>query len=261
MEGSDFKRRSGRQKKKPNATPLVRLIRYSDFLLEIADARYPELSRNKRLEARIRLEGRRLVVVFNKADLISMSAVNRLQERYKDSFVVSSKTRQGFADLRFFLKHIAPKREVTIGVIGFPNTGKSSVINILKGKHAAGTSPSAGFTKSMQKLRISPRVLIWDTPGIAPFGTNDILLATLGAKNPEFLKDAEGVALHLIQTLKIDNEGMLAKRYKIDESIDNNAILEAIALKIGALSKGGIPDTERAARTVINDWQRSKLVE
>ena len=51
--------------------------------------------------------------------------------------------------IKNYSKNEGIKRAVTIGVIGYPNVGKSSVINSLKKSKAAAVSSVAGFTKSL----------------------------------------------------------------------------------------------------------------
>ncbi len=241
------------------ATPIIGLIRRSDFVLIIADARYPEMSRSTKLEKRIKEEGRRFAIIFNKIDLITYEARCELKIEYPDAFMVSTRTRRGFAKLRDFLYRLANKKEITVGIIGFPNTGKSSIINIMKGSRAARTSARAGFTTGIQRIRVSPYVMMWDSPGVTPFGTDETRLALLGAKNPELLKDPETVAISIITKLRKENPGALAQRYGADENASAHDILIAIARKTGKLQKGGEPDPERAVQTIINDWQRDKF--
>ncbi|MEK6967843.1 MAG: GTPase [Nanoarchaeota archaeon] len=240
-------------------TPLYRILNNSDYLLEIADARYPDWSRHRKLEQQISGQGKGLTIIFNKSDLVDSEELKRLEYRFKDAIFVSARTRQGFSQLRRFIRSLSKKKEITIGVFGYPNTGKSSIINMLKGSHSAGTSSRAGFTKGVQKLRINPKVMMWDSPGVAPFKESESRLALLGAKNPEFLKNVENVAQVIIGTIKKEYPGAISRRYNLDESKKPEEILEGVARRIGALSKGGIPDIERAARAVINDWQKDRL--
>ncbi len=259
MEGKNFKPDSSH--KGPRSTaPVLQLIRWSDMLLEIVDARYPDLSRNQKLELRIRLEGRRYSLVFNKIDLVSDAFLHKLQKRFPDAFFVSARKRMGLSQLRTFLAIQSKKKEITVGLIGYPNTGKSSIINMLAGAHSARTSSRAGFTKGLQKIRMGPNIMLWDTPGVTPFGEDETLLAMLGSRTPEKLKDAEDVALKIIHRIKEEFPSMLTQVYDIEpQGKDEDAILEEIAKKIGTLKRGGLPETERAARSVIHDWQKGKF--
>lgn len=58
------------------------------------------------------------------------------------------------------------KKAVTVGVIGFPNVGKSSLINSMKKRRAVGVSSVAGYTKNLQEVEIDSKVKIIDSPGV-----------------------------------------------------------------------------------------------
>jgi len=85
---------------------------------------------------------------------------------------VSCKSRTGISELRDKIKQEAKKIEkegrVYVGVVGYPNTGKSSLINLLIGKMSAKTGADAGFTKGIQKLRLSEGICLLDSPGVIP---------------------------------------------------------------------------------------------
>ena len=240
-------------------TPLVHLIRRSDYILEIVDARYPEWSRNVKLERLILKEGRRFILIFNKIDLIPRENIKPLRQKYKGSFFVAAPMKYGLSELRKFLKIESKNKEIAVGIVGYPNTGKSSIINALKGRHSAPTSPVAGFTRGVIKIRISPNVLLWDTPGVVPFGEDELRLVLLGSKNPEQLQDPESIALNIISKVLTEGPGVIKARYKVSEAAEPMEILEKIAIHSGSIKKGGIPDTQRAAKTVIHDWQKDKL--
>jgi ribosome biogenesis GTPase A len=65
-------------------------------------------------------------------------------------------------------KRLKVKRGVQIAVIGYPNTGKSSLINFLIGRSSTPVSQQSGFTKGIQKLRLSTGIFLMDSPGVIP---------------------------------------------------------------------------------------------
>jgi len=140
-----------------------------------------------------------------------------------------------------------------VGIVGYPNTGKSSIINAIKGRASAPVSSVAGFTKGLQIIRVSSKIQLIDSPGVIPFvEQDDFLLAFLSAKSPEKLKDPEGDAMQLIDALG----GKVEKFYGVKKEEDSEQTLENIALKIKALKKGGIPDIKRAAMDILRKWQK-----
>ena len=94
------------------------------------------------------------------------------------------------------------KSAVTVGIIGYPNVGKSSVINSLKRSRAVGVSPTPGFTKTLQEVQIDKKVKVIDCPGIifddgSAGGNNSLLLQN--CVSVEKMEDPEGAVASLLQ--------------------------------------------------------------
>ncbi len=240
------------------------VINKADLLLEILDARFPEQTRNNALEETISRKGKKLILVLNKADLISKKKLIKLKNQLSEftrTVFLSAKEKKGINLLRKEIG-IALSGKGVIGVIGYPNTGKSSIINALTGRKAAPTSLKAGFTRGEQRIRLTEKIQLIDTPGIIPFEEKDEfkLILTL-SKNPNQISDAEYCAEKLIQLLLQDNAKELEKVYgvKISSEINTEKILEEIALKKNKLIKGGLPDIQNASIQVLMDYQKGKL--
>lgn len=231
-----------------------RIIEEADIVLEVLDARLVQESRNPEIEKKVTDRGKVLIYVVNKTDLIRQSDLKgKLTELYP-MCLVSSKKKLGSTKLKRLILRYA-KGDVTVGVLGYPNTGKSSVINMLKGRNAARTSPVSGHTRGLQKIRTGSITLI-DTPGVIPFLEKDSLKhALLGTKSVDQLKDPEAVALDMIPVLK----KQLEEHYGIILPDDPEDALEEIAVKLNLMMKGGVPDTIRASKRLIDDWQRGKV--
>ena len=155
-------------KEKKRFPEIVRgIIADSDIILEILDARFPKETRNKEIEEFIKSQGKKIIYVLNKSDLVKLMKKSFLFP----SIYVSSKKRTGGRELRNLIKIEAKKikkDKVSVGVIGYPNTGKSSIINLLIGKSSAKTAQEAGFTKGVQKLKLTPKIYLLDSPGVIP---------------------------------------------------------------------------------------------
>ena len=110
------------------------VIRKSDIVLEILDARYVSESRNLRTENKIKSYGKKLIYVANKCDLVDKDVLEKQMKALKPSAFVSAKKHYGMTILkRLIIKESNKITDPKVGVIGYPNVGKSSIINMLKG--------------------------------------------------------------------------------------------------------------------------------
>jgi len=243
----------------------LKVIELSDLVIEVLDARFPEETRNEWIEGKVREQKKELVLVLNKSDLVSKNfAEKKKKELGKDfrAIFVSSRKKLGIKNLRdFVLRKAKGKEKLIVGVIGYPNTGKSSLINALSGRKAARTSISAGFTKGEQFISLGSKVKLIDSPGVIPFNEKDeVKLALISAKSPWQLKDAESAAEKLIEFLKQAMPEKLEKFFGI--KLDNKSagqLIEEIALKKKRLLKKGLPDTEATAKEILLQWQKGRI--
>jgi ribosome biogenesis GTPase A len=151
---------------------------------------------------------------------------------------------------------------VTVGIVGYPNVGKSTLINALagRGRGRVATSRKAGLTRGITKVKITDDIYLLDSPGIIPFKQDEFDLFLVDSKNPNQLKEPETAAVKLIQLLGKETVG---KYYKIDdaiiEKVDEEELLEEIAKKRNILQKGGTGDVGQAARDVLERYQKHEL--
>jgi ribosome biogenesis GTPase A len=142
-----------------------KVIRDADILLEVLDARSVDASRNEEVEDKVREAGKTLIYVVNKCDLVDKRTMEKMKKKLKPSVFVSATERLGTSYLREEIMKRAPKGAFKVGVLGYPNTGKSSIINSLKGRSSARASSVSGFTHGCQNVRISQRFMLIDSPG------------------------------------------------------------------------------------------------
>jgi len=248
-----------------------KIIEDSDIILEILDARFIQETRNMPLEEIIKRKKKRIIYVFNKADLIDKTSLKISHELMPYVFV-STKERKGIKELRNRIKMEAKRVEkkkdelseekINVGVIGYPNTGKSSLINSLIGKSSAGVGSDAGFTKSLQKIKLSQDIALLDSPGIIPereYSQQDrekiSMHAKLGARSYSQVKEPEMVIANLMENYS----RVLEKFYKINAKGDSEVLLEELGKKKGFLKKGGEVNEDTTARLILKDWQSGKI--
>ncbi|MAE43067.1 hypothetical protein CMO93_04800 [Candidatus Woesearchaeota archaeon] len=238
------------------------IIRKSDIILEVLDARMPELTRNKKFEDYAKKYGKKVILVFNKADLVSKSAVEIIKNRYKtsDYALISCKMFMGINELIKEIKSKFKKEKINVAVIGYPNTGKSSLINKLSKGGKAKTSSESGFTKGLQLIAGKAGLMLIDTPGVVPYGDRkEILLGLTSAISPSKLNDPDIVAYELIKMFKRNNPIALEKEYGLDSKLDPEKLLFEFGKKRNMLMKKGVVDERRAAIQLLTDWHKGKI--
>jgi len=242
---------------------IKKIVNESDILLEILDARMPEISRNLELEKLIKDENKQLVLILNKADLVSEKQLNYWFTQLKKEFpcfVISSTDKIGTKRLREWLMTQGKNQDkFKVGIVGYPNTGKSSVINAIARKKKAKVSSRAGTTHGPQWINAITNIRIIDSPGIIPIKKEDELrYALIASKNPEKIHNLDSVANGIIDIFK--DKTKLKEFYNISVQSDNAYdIIQEIGKKKGFIKKGGEVEEGRTRIQIIRDWQTGKL--
>lgn len=245
---------------------LKEFVNKSSVVLEVVDARNPWLTRSRGLERLVTTRGKPLIVVINKCDLIPREVAEKWKRVFKleglYSVYVSTRERHGTRILRSSVKKLAGQHDPIIAVVvGFPKTGKSSVINVLKGRHSAMTSAvpgTPGYTRGIQLFKVEPGFYMYDTPGVVPVEGGPLESVIRGAP-PEGIKEPIEPALRLLELALKHNPNSVVEAYGIRDRDPYNILVE-LARRRGWFYKGGKePVVEEAARTVIRDYHKAKL--
>ncbi len=260
-------------KKQRGKYPILaeRIVHMSDIILEILDARFITETRNFEIENQIKAENKRIIYVCNKTDLIDMKKINKEEIALSPKVFVSCKQKRGIKELRNKIKILSTKTEkpvdellgkVTVGVVGYPNSGKSSIINLLIGKKTAGTASEAGFTKGIQKVKLTKEIQLLDSPGIIPnkeySGSKQRAISKhtkLSARSYSQVKNPEIIVSDLMKEFPSVFEDF----YKIEAKGDSEILIEKLGKQKSFLKKGNKVNEDKTARMIIRDWQEGKI--
>ncbi|NWH41653.1 NOG2 protein, partial [Chloropsis hardwickii] len=247
---------------------LYKVIDSSDVVVQVLDARDPIGTRSPHVESYLKKEKpwKHLIFVLNKCDLVPTWATKRwvavLSQEYPTLAFHASLTnpfgKGAFIQLlRQFGKLHSDKKQISVGFIGYPNVGKSSVINTLRAKKVCSVAPIAGETKVWQYITLMRRIFLIDCPGVVyPSGDSETDIVLKGVVQVEKIKSPED---HIVAVLERAKAEYIRKTYKIDCWTDAEDFLEKLAARTGKLLKGGEPDLQTVSKMVLNDWQRGRI--
>lgn len=251
-------------------------IKLIDLVIELIDARIPRSSRNPEIDELAK--GKSRIILLNKADLAD-EASNKQWCNYfekKGFFVLplDSRTRNGMKTIQNLVQEACKQkierdrrrgilnRPVRAMVVGIPNVGKSTFINSFAGKSCTKTGNKPGVTKGKQWIRLNKSLELLDTPGILwpKFEDQKVgeHLAMIGAINDEILH-ADELAVALINQMKATYADLLEERYHLSIEVDDYQTLEKIAISRKCFQKGELPDLDRAASLLLDDFRSGRL--
>ena len=252
---------------------LHKVIDSADIICQVIDARDPMGTRCRSVEKFLKKEKphKYMVLILNKVDLVPNWVASRwvkiLSAEYP-TVAFHAHEKKGYGRmtllnlLRQYAKLLKDRRHVSMGFIGFPNAGKSSVINSLKKDRVCKTAPVPGETKVWQYIMLTSRIHLIDCPGIVPPDKEqqgELNKVLRGVVRAEKLEDPEDFIDPILE--RVDPRALVL-RYNLDKDSswpDADAFLDKLALTMGKLKKGGEPNQQAAARIVIYDWQRGRL--
>ncbi|CEQ39166.1 SPOSA6832_00668 [Sporobolomyces salmonicolor] len=283
---------------KLHAKSLRKVLELSDVVVEVLDARDPVGTRCRAVERELKsLDGgrKKLVLVLNKIDLVPPSVVQawlahlRLQaptipfksstqqqrNHLSASSIATPQSASGSSTkplmelIKGFRLHQSSsaagpssgstqtvKSSLTIGLVGHPNVGKSSLINTLKRSKACSVAPTPGWTKEVQEVVLEKGVRVLDCPGVVVEARSELESALKGMIKAEDVRDPKGPVEIILQRCKTEHLQML---YNIPAFTGVTGFLLEVARGKGRLRKGGVPDLDGTARSVLRDWVQGRI--
>ncbi|MBM3230448.1 hypothetical protein FJZ22_02205 [Candidatus Pacearchaeota archaeon] len=238
------------------------MIRDVDIIVVVGDARMPDLSINQEVITHARNYGKQIVVVYTKRDLIGKERLRSLQTHYPEAIFVAGVKNEGVSALRRALQILGKRMkldEAKVGVVGYPNIGKSALINALARGRRALVANQPGTTRGVQWIKAGG-LCILDSPGVIPMVDKNRKLALLGSKSPDMLPAPEKHAFDILTMFLVKCPDRLQAYYKLDHlETEPYDLLLQIGEVRKFMKKGGVVDEERTARTIIREWQIGKL--
>ena len=251
-------------------------IKLIDIVIELVDARCPLSSKNPDIDPLA--NGKARLILLNKCDMADPEMTAAWEAFFKGkgffTLQINSRSGQGVKQVSSVVNEACKEkierdrrrgiknRPIRAMIVGIPNVGKSTFINSYAGKACTKTGNKPGVTKGKQWIRLNKNIELLDTPGILWPKFEDqavgMRLAQTGSINDDILNMTE-VAVHLMAYLKEAYPQTIAKRYDINEDDAPEAVLSAVATVRGCLMKGGIPDQDKAAQVIIDDYRSMKL--
>ncbi len=249
----------------------------TDVVIEVLDARLPEASRNPMIEE-LRLHRQRpCLKILNKADLADPRTTAAWLAFYNSSdqakagvkaVALSCKKASDVAKVTGLCQLLAAHRgthlkPLRMMIMGIPNVGKSTLINALLKRRVAKVGDEPAVTKAQQRVELGPTMTLVDTPGMLwpkiECPSDGLMLAASHAVGRNAIIDEE-VATFLADVLVDRYPALLAARYGFDmDGIDGVGVVAAVAKRRGYVLKGGEPDLEKAALTLLQDYRSGVL--
>ena len=245
---------------------IARSLSSIDVIIEILDARAPYSSSNPVIDKIVKEKP--VIKLLNKSDLSDPLDTKKWQQyynkfEYQNSIAINAMTSESKNEIMNLISQLSERKEgknTLTMVVGIPNVGKSSVINMLAGKKIAKTGNEPAITKGQQKINLRNGIMLIDTPGILwPKIENPesgLKLAALGSIRNTAVGYDE-IAIYIIKFLMQKYPDYLKGRYEIDLlSQDEHEIIELLAKKRGCLSKGGKIDLTKISEIIADDLRK-----
>eukprot|EP00730_Choanoeca_flexa_P019481 TRINITY_DN9517_c0_g1_i1.p1 TRINITY_DN9517_c0_g1~~TRINITY_DN9517_c0_g1_i1.p1 ORF type:complete len:574 (+),score=165.09 TRINITY_DN9517_c0_g1_i1:33-1724(+) len=263
-----------------------KVVEAADVILQVLDARDPLGSRSPMAEQAILNAGnKKLVLVLNKIDLVPREvaeawlkhlrnefptiAFKASRQQQKDRLHASRDALGGHAGsgaqgtgvlmklLGNYCRNLNIKTAIRVGVVGYPNVGKSSIINSLKRSRVCGVGATPGFTRTLQEIVLDKHIKLLDSPGIVFSTSSDpASLVLRNCVRTELLDDPVGTVEAMLTRCQ---PNQIMEYYSVPLYTTTAEFLQHLARRLGKLKRGGVPDLQATSRIVLQDFNQGNI--
>lgn len=247
-------------------------LKQVDVVLEVRDARIPLASHHPEINNWLGTKPKLLVI--NRVDMIGEKAhqqwLNWFRQQEEEPYFTNGKTGEGIKAVTKAAQLVGGKvnekrrsrgllpRPVRAVVIGFPNVGKSALINRLLNRKVVASARRAGVTRQLRWVRLSESIELLDAPGIIPVkleNQTDAVKLAICEDIGEAAYDNQLIAITLVDLLaELNVEKVLTTRYNLPlETMTGEDYLEKLAIKRYQ------EDKEKTAMALLNDFRTGNL--
>ncbi|KAG8663392.1 DAR GTPase 3, chloroplastic isoform X1 [Manihot esculenta] len=246
-------------------------LKLMDVVIEVRDARIPLSTTHPQMD--LWLGNRKRILVLNREDMISKADRNAWANYFSRQGIKAvfsnGKLGMGTMKLSRLAKSLAAgvnvkrrakgllPRPVRAGIVGYPNVGKSSLINRLLKRRMCEAAPRPGVTRELKWVRFGKELEFLDSPGIIPMRISDqsaaIKLAIcddIGERSYDVV-DVAAILVRMLTMIPSVGVKALHNRYKIDA--DEHIFIQKLAVH---LFNG---DTHQAAFRILSDFRKGKF--
>ncbi len=248
-------------------------LKLVDMVVELVDARIPLSSTNPDFQKLFQNKIR--VVVLNKSDYADPIKLRLWIKHFEDQGIttlpMNALSHPDIKRVKMAIYNLAEIKRAEIRerkgihktiramVAGIPNVGKSTFINSISGTGKTKTGDRPGVTKGQQMVKVTPYFELLDTPGLLWPRLDDertgLHLAYTGSIKEEIL-DLDVIVHSFLDEMAVLYPNLLKQRYQLnDTNLPGHKLIESIAMSRGWLKSGGVPDTTRAAKQILDEYQ------
>ncbi|WP_422468431.1 ribosome biogenesis GTPase YlqF [Endozoicomonas sp. ALC013] len=242
-----------------------------DLIIEVLDARLPFSSENP-MVASLRKDTP-CIKILNKSDLADPAVTQQWVDHINrtsgmKAIAVNLKQPDKIRSILDMAPAMVPERNLEVSqlkaiILGIPNVGKSTTINILASRTVAKTGNEPAVTKQQQRIKLPNNIVLLDTPGflwpkLEPEDCGYRLAISGAIKNTVI--EFEDVAMYLAEFMMQHYPDALLQRYQLKDIPQTGIeLFDRIGQRRGCMRRGGIADTHKVAEILINEFRDGQL--